>query len=192
MKKSDGYSGFDVIIEYLSASDIKIMMEDGCSAHDMTFTKQKPKEVEIYEVVLQGNLSAFVGQFSTDAFNKTIAESGFTYGLYSPEDYYNNRTSVFPTITEHGYWNGITSHGNYEIQNSDMPKKVEGYYEVHVYGTNSGANNGEIKFFLVPPKVKGPDETVSDDRRVFQVNADGEPHLMEYQKEEWWKEYQSQ
>ncbi|MGM0124456.1 hypothetical protein IGI37_001834 [Enterococcus sp. AZ194] len=70
-----------------------------------------------------------------------------------------------------------------------MPKKVAGYFEVHVYGTNLGANDGELTFFLVPPKVTGPDGTISDDRRVFQELYDGKLHLNEYQKVEWWKEY---
>lgn len=189
MEKSDGYSGFEVVVEFVSDSDIKITMTDGNVAHEMVFTSQKPKEDEIYSVILRGDLSPFAGQFSNDNFNKKIVESGFTYGGYTPEDYYNNRTTVFPTITENGYWNGITSHGNYEVKASDLPKKVGGYYEVHVYGTNPGANNGELTFFLVPPEVKGPDGTLSDDKRVFQQSADGQVYPLEYQKENWWEAY---
>lgn len=192
MKKSDKNSEFDVFIEYTNPSDIQITMEDGNPAHTMNFTKQKPKENknEKYDVVLQGDLSLFSGQFSNDKFNKQIADSGFTLGGYSPDDYYNNRTTVFPMLTANGYWNGFTSHGNYEVIASDMPKKVDGYFEVHVHGTNTGANNGEITFFLVPPNVSGPDGTTSDDRRVFQELMGGETRLNEYQKEDWWKEYQ--
>lgn len=47
-----------------------------------------------------------------------------------------------------------------------------------------------ITCYLVPPKVSAFDGTLSDKRRVFQVYADGTAHLQEYQKEEWWKEYQ--
>lgn len=190
MNKSDNYSGFNVLIEYVDASDIKIIMDDGNAAHEMVFTSQKPKENEKYEVVLKGDLSPFTGQFSNNEFNKQIADSGFTLGGYSPDDYYSNKTTVFSSITENGYWNGIASHGSYEVIASDMPKKVDGYFEVRVHGTNAGANNGEITFFLVPPNVSGPDGTLSDNRRVFQVYANGEALLKEYQKEEWWKEYQ--
>ncbi|MBP2100394.1 hypothetical protein [Enterococcus rivorum] len=192
MQKSDEYSEFNMLIEYTDESDIEITMEDGNPTHTMIFSKQKPKENEQYEVVLQGDLSPFAGQLSTNEFNKTIADSRFTLGGYSPDDYYNNRTTVFPAITENGYWNGMTSHGNFEVIASDLPKKVDGYFEVRVHGTNSGANNAVLTFFLVPPNVSGLDGTTSNDKRVFQALANGETQLMEYQKEKWWTEYQSQ
>lgn len=192
MKKSDEYSGFHVLVTYVNESDIEIIMEDGDPTHKMVFTKQKPKENETYEVVLQGDLSSFAGQFSSDYFNKQIVDSGFTLGGYAPDDYYNNRTTVFPTLSANGYWDGITSHGNYEIKASDMPQKTNGYFEVRVHGTNPVTNYGELTFFLVPPNVSGPDGTLSKDRRVFQVLFDGKLRLLEYQKEDWWKEYQSQ
>lgn len=192
MKKSDEYSGFHVLVTYVNESDIEIIMEDGDPTHKMVFTKQKPKENETYEVVLQGDLSSFAGQFSSDYFNKQIVDSGFTLGGYAPDDYYNNRTTVFPTLSANGYWDGITSHGNYEIKASDMPQKTNGYFEVRVHGTNPVTNYGELTFFLVPPNVSGPDGTLSKDRRVFQVLFDGKLCLLEYQKEDWWKEYQSQ
>ncbi len=190
MEKSDGYSGFKVSVEYETPENIAITMSDGNVSHQMVFTKEKPATNAKYTAVLKGDLSAFEGQFSDDTFNKTITDSGFTYGGYSPEDYYNNQTTVFPAIRENGYWNGITSHGNFEVKSSDLPKQVNGYYEVHVYGANSGANNATLTFFLVPPKVKGPDGTVSDEKRVFQKDADGKPHLLEYQEPQWWKKYQ--
>ncbi|MDT2795241.1 hypothetical protein P7H53_10880 [Enterococcus thailandicus] len=192
MEKSDEYSGFHVLVTYVNESDIEIIMEDGDPTHKMVFTKQKPKENENYEIVLQGDLSPFAGQFSSDYFNKKIVDSGFTLGGYAPDDYYNNRTTVFPTLSANGYWDGITSHGNYEIKASDMPQKTNGYFEVRVHGTNPVTNYGELAFFLVPPNVSGPDGTLSKDRRVFQVLFDGKLRLLEYQKEDWWKEYQSQ
>ncbi|KAF1299360.1 hypothetical protein BAU15_01560 [Enterococcus sp. JM4C] len=190
MKKSDAYSGFDIIVEYVSPTDTKITMDDGNAAHKMVFTRQKPAEDKKYDAVLQGDLSLFDGKFSTDAFNQSIADSGFTLGGYSPEDYFNDRTTVFPGITDNMYWNGLSSHGIYEVSKDDLPKKVNGYYEVHVHGVNGGANNGELTFFLVPPKITGPDGTLSDDKRVFQVLGDGTPQLLEYQKDQWWKDYQ--
>ncbi|MFD2388007.1 hypothetical protein [Enterococcus rivorum] len=69
---------------------------------------------------------------------------------------------------------------------------MDGYFEVRVHGTNSGANNAVLTFFLVPPNVSGLDGTTSNDKRVFQALANGETQLMEYQKEKWWTEYQSQ
>ncbi|MGM0124457.1 hypothetical protein IGI37_001835 [Enterococcus sp. AZ194] len=39
MKKSDEYSGFNSIVEYISESEIKITMEDGNPRHEMVFTR---------------------------------------------------------------------------------------------------------------------------------------------------------
>jgi len=180
MEKADGYSSFTITIQYVSASDMTIKMSDGVISHEMTFTKQKPAGNATYDVVLQGDLTPFEGTFSTDSFNQSIADSGFTLGGYDPEDYYQNRTTVFPAITKNGYWNGIASHGEFAIDSSDLPKKVNQYYEMHLYGTNPGANNATLTFYLVPPKVKGPDGITSDDRRVFFVVHSGKSTLLKY------------
>ncbi|MDR3190618.1 MAG: DUF6287 domain-containing protein [Lactobacillaceae bacterium] len=187
MDKSDGYSGFNVIVDYFKPTKIEITMTDGDVDHEMVFTKQKQTS---YDVVLQGDLTPFMGQFSDDDFNKTVAQSGFTYGGYEPEDFYNNMTTLFPTIKKHGFWSGGI-HANFEIKASDMPTKIDGYYKVNVYGTNSVANNAEQTFYLVPPKVKGPDGKISNEKRVFEKYADGEKHQLIYQKANWWKKYQS-
>ena len=192
MQRSDDYSGFNIDIKYVSASDITITITDENSDYEKIFSTQKPEAILTYEVVLDGDLTPFVGQFSTDEFNQTIVDSGFTYGGYSPEDYYNNQTTVFAAITANGYWNGITSNGNYEVKESDLPVKVDGYYEVHVYGTNSDANDEELVFNLVPPNAKGPDGKVSSERRVFQVMEDGTLNLLTYQKDNWWGSYQAE
>ncbi|MCU7358359.1 hypothetical protein ACWOE3_00580 [Enterococcus dispar] len=49
-----------------------------------------------------------------------------------------------------------------------------------IYGTNAGANNREITFYLVPP-----DGIVAKEKRVFQVMADGMFYQLEYPKENW-------
>ncbi|MGT2772051.1 DUF6287 domain-containing protein [Streptococcus marimammalium] len=192
MTKSDGYLGFTTIVEYKSKTDIKITMTDGNPSHQMTFTKKEPSELEKYDVVLQGDLTPFEGHFSTDAFNRIVADSGFTYGGYTPEDYFSDRTTVFPTIKKDGYWNGILSHGNFAISPSNLPTKRDGYYVVYLYGTNIGANNAEMTLLLVPPKIKGPDGIVSQERRAFIEGIDGSLDLLEYLEKDWWKAYQSQ
>ncbi len=40
-----------------------------------------------YDKVLEGDLTRFMGQFSSDSFNQTIVDSGMTYGGYEPKDY---------------------------------------------------------------------------------------------------------
>ncbi|WP_213087399.1 DUF6287 domain-containing protein [Streptococcus pacificus] len=192
MTKSDGYLGFTIIVEYKSKTDIKITMTDGNPSHQMVFTKKEPSELENYDLVLQGDLTPFEGHFSTDAFNRIVADSGFTYGGYTPDDYFNDRTTVFPTIKKDGYWNGILSHGNFAISPSNLPTKKDGYYVVHLYGTNTGANNAEMTLLLVPPKIKGPDGIVSQERRAFMEGVDGSLNLLEYLEKDWWKAYQTQ
>ncbi|WP_195516368.1 hypothetical protein [Enterococcus dispar] len=49
-----------------------------------------------------------------------------------------------------------------------------------IYGTNAGANNREITFYLV-----SPDGIVVKEKRVFQVMADGMLYQLEYPKENW-------
>lgn len=191
MRKSDGSDGFMISVTYVNSTNITIKMSDGIEQHQMIFTKEKPQVTNQYDAVLDGDLSSFAGQFSNDKFNQVIADSGFTYGGYTPEDYFNNRTTVFPNISETGYWNGIASHGNYQLKSEDPPQKIDGYYKVNVYGVNTGANGAKLTFFLVPPAVKGPDGTTSSDKRVFEVYADGQPHLLEYQQPNWWEEYQN-
>lgn len=192
MKKSDGYTKFTIAVTYTSRSDITIKMADGNPDHQMTFSKEKSVKSSSYDSVLKGDLTPFVGTFSSDDFNQEIADSGFTYGGYQPDDYYHNRTSVFPAITKNGYWNGITSHGKYDIKSSDLPKKVDGYYEVHVYGVNTGAGDAQRQFYLVPPDVTGPDGQVASQKRVFEIGANQQLIPLTYQTTDWWKNYQKQ
>ncbi len=190
MEKADGYSSFTITIQYVSASDMTIKMSNGVISREMTFTKQKPADNATYYVVLKGELTPFEGTFSTDSFNQSIADSDFTLGGYTSEDYYQNRTTVFPAITKNGYWNGIISHGKFAIDSSDLPKMVNHYYEVHLPGMNTGANDATLTFYIVPPNVNGPDGITSDDRRVFSVLDGGKSTLLKYQADEWWKAYQ--
>lgn len=192
MVKSDKNTDFKILIEYINPSNQTIKMEDGNVAHEMTFTKEKPAIDETYDSVLSGDLTPFAGQLTNDAFNKQIADSGFTLGGYTPDDYYNNRTSMFPTISKDGFWDGFTSHSTYKIEETDMPKKVNGFYEVHFYDEkNMEGKNNMLTFFLIPPKTTAPDGTVSDNKRVIQQILNGEQNEKDYLKENWWEDYQS-
>lgn len=64
---------------------------------------------------------------------------------------------------------------------------VNHYYEVHLPGTNTGANNATLTFYLVPPNINGPDGITSDDRRVFFVVHSGKSTLLKHQADEGWK-----
>ena len=111
------------------------------------------------------------------------------YGGYTPEDYYNNRTSIFPALTNTGYWNGGASHGSFEVDPSDLPQKISDYYKVTVHGVNGGANGASLIFYLVPPNVEGPTGVVNSERTVFQEVESGYRQL-EYQRENWWENYE--
>jgi hypothetical protein len=193
MYKQDGNTDFTIEIDYDNLTDeFRIEMEDGTPQHEMNFSSIKSKiaDENNFDAVLNGNLESFAGQFSTETFNKEIAESDFTLGGYSAEDYYNNATSVFPSITKDSYWNGMTSHGLYQIKSNDLPKKVNGYYVVNFYGVNNGANDGILTFYLVPPQEKAPDTTVSNKKRVYEKLVNGTLRELVYQKDDWWKDYQ--
>lgn len=192
MNKSDGYSNFDIYIKYVSVSDVTITMSDGNPSHKMIFTKNKIKPDQNYKNILKGDLSSFSGQLSNEELNSTIANSGFIYGGYSPEDYFDNKTTVFPEINDQGYWDGFTSHGDFKIENFDLPKKVDDYYKVHLYGNNAIVKGSKLTLYLVPQYVMAPDGTVSKERRVYKEISDGKLLLFQYQKDDWWKKYKSE
>lgn len=185
------YSGLDVKVEYKNNGDIKVVMLNSDDSNEKVYTKQNPKVDEKYSAVLNGDLSAFVGQLADETVSDMIAASGFTYGGYTPDDYYNNQVTAFPTITKEGYWSGITSRGNFEIKKSDLPKQINDYYEVHIYGTNVESNYDVLTLYLVPPTVIGPDGETSNDRRVFQKFDDETLQMLMYLQTDWWKKYQS-
>ncbi|MDT2758219.1 DUF6287 domain-containing protein [Enterococcus xiangfangensis] len=191
MSKSDGDSGFKIDITAAASGEIKLTMSDGNPDHQMTFSNQKPKVTA--DPVLQGDLSTFEGSYSNDTTEKAIAESGFTLNGYTPTNYYQNQTTVFPGISKSGedwiYWAG-SSHAHYKMNKNQLPKKTNGYYEVTFLGTNAIAIEGkELVLTLVPSGVSGPDGKTSDENRIF-FDSDNQESLREYH-DEWWKAYQS-
>ena len=62
-----------------------------------------------YRQIIKGDLSSFEGQYSDDKLEKAIEDSGFTLYAYRPEDYYQNNTTVFPSIQK----NAKTNETNY-------------------------------------------------------------------------------
>lgn len=189
LQRDDSYTGFDIKVIYASKSDVMIKMGDGDVNHEMVFTPQRPAQSKSqYDVVLKGDLTPFEGQLTTANLNKAIVDSDFTYGGYVPEDYFSNRTSVFPLINRSDYWDGL-SHGSYEVRSDDLPKKVGAYYEVHVHGTNNGSGYRDMTFYLVPPMAKGPDGNKVNEKRVIFRMDNGSLVYKPYQNPNWWQAY---
>jgi len=193
MKKSDGNSDFNIEVQYQSPQKVTITMTDGKADHEMKFSTEKPAKSIAYDAILEGDLSSFAGQFSNDSLEKSIADADFTLYAYSPDEYYRNETSVFPTISENEgkwmYWSGAM-HASYKINRGKAPEKINDYYEVYFLGENAIAIKGqEFTLTLVPPDVKGPDGSYSDEKRVF-YGMDKQVVLREYH-DDWWKSYKT-
>ncbi|GAB2023283.1 hypothetical protein RyT2_23580 [Pseudolactococcus yaeyamensis] len=146
----------------------------------------------IYDQITKGDLSSFEGQYSNDALEKAIADSGFTLYTYRPEDYYQNNTTVFPSIKKNAktndewtYWSG-SMHAQYKLDPDKLPQKKNDYYEVYFVGANGAAGVGQkMSLILVPPKMKAPDGTTSDERRIFYGTTDKASYRQYH--DDWWK-----
>ncbi len=146
-----------------------------------------------YRQIIKGDLSSFEGQYSDDKLEKAIEDLGFTLYAYRPEDYYQNNTTVFPSIQKNAktndewtYWSG-SMHAQYKLDPDKLPQKKNDYYEVYFVGANSAAIEGQkMSLILVPPLVKAPDGTSSDDRRIFYGTNAGASYRQYHV--EWWQE----
>lgn len=199
MKKSDGYSGFTIEIQITSSNEKSIKMTDGNSSHELNFSSQKTKEESSignkYDSILNGDLETFEGEYSNDSVEKAIADSGFTLFGYKPEDYFKNITSVFQRISkgtkidkDWAYWNGAM-HANYQLNQNKLPKKINDYYEVYFLGANTVAiENKEFILTLVPPNMKGPYGSRSEEKRLF-YGVNNQIIVREYH-DKWWEAYQ--
>lgn len=142
--------------------------------------------------VTTGDLSEFAGEYSNDYLEKAIADSGFNRYGYTPQDYYQNNTTVFTTISRAGndwyYWYG-TMRAEYKLDTTKLPTNTNGYYRVYFVGVNGVAIPGqELVLTLVPPGIAGPDGSVSDERRILS-GVDNRVVYREYH-DGWWKKYQ--
>lgn len=187
MLKADGASDFELEIAALS-DEITLTMTDGDPSHAMNFTNQKPKDVN--EPILQGDLSTFEGSYTNDRLEQAIAESGFTLYGYQPTDYYQDQTTVFPSLSKNGeewiYWSGSV-HAQYKLNENQLPKKVNGYYEVSFLGANAIAIEGkELVLQLVPSGITGPDGKTSQENRIVSHQSSLRPY-----QSNWWENYQS-
>lgn len=195
MIKSDGYAGFNINIQYSDSDEILITMSDGNPEYEMQFSSHKP--VIDYDQILTGDLSSFAGLYSNDRMEELIVENDFTMNAYSPEDFYNENTSLFPSLTKNQksnnkwmFWSG-SIHALYALDLEKLPKKIDNYYEVYFVGANAIAIEGqELILYFIPAGMTGPDGITSDERRIF-YNLEGSYSIREYHNA-WWESYPSQ
>ena len=192
--KSDGNKDFKISILVNNVDDSSniltvITLSDGNKNHEMVFASRTDYFKNSKDNILQGDLSAFEGTYSNDYLEKAIAESNFTLYGYSPEDYFEDKTSVFPKISKQEgnwlFWSGST-HAQFKLDKSKKPKKNNGYYEVYFVGDNKNAIIGqELVLTFIPANETGPDNEKIQENRILY----GKSYLRPY-KVGWWEIYQ--
>ena len=197
MKKSDGNKDFTItvrIFKYKTDKDplITVTMSDKDPDHEMVFANRKDffKSTDPDDDVLDGDLTTFEGTYTNNYIEKMIADSGFKLYGYSPEDYYNHRTTVFPSIysdKDNGwsFWSGA-SNVQFVLNKDKKPKKAGATYQVYfVQAGTTGASPGqELIVTLIPENVQGPDGVVSPLRRIFYHQASFHAY-----QDKWWEAY---
>ena len=191
--KSDGNKDFKISISVNNVDDSSkilrvITLSDGNKNHEMVFASSSDYFKNSKDNILQGDLSAFEGTYSNDYLEKAIAESKFTLYGYKPEDYFKDNTSVFPRLSyQDGYWifwSGST-HAQFTLDKSKIPKKTNGYYEVYFVGNNRNAIIGqELVLTFIPANETGPDNDKTQENRILY----GKSYLRPY-RVSWWENY---
>ena len=197
MKKSDGNTDFTVtvrIFKYKSDKDplITVTMSDKDPDHEMVFANRKDffKSTDPDDDVLDGDLTTFEGTYTNNYIEKMIADSGFKLYGYSPEDFYNHRTTVFPYISsdkEKGwiFWSGATN-VQFVLNKDKKPRKAGSTYQVYFVqeGTKGTSPGQELIMTWIPENVQGPDGVVSPLRRIFYHQAPFQTY-----QDKWWEAY---
>ena len=197
MKKSDGNTDFTItarIFKYKSDKDplITVSMSDKDPNHEMVFANRKDffKSTDPDDDVLDGDLTTFEGTYTNNYIEKMIADSGFKLYGYSPEDFYNHRTTVFPYISsdkEKGwiFWSGATN-VQFVLNKDKKPRKAGSTYQVYFVqeGTKGTSPGQELIMTLIPENVQGPDDVVSPLRRIFYHQASFQTY-----QDKWWEAY---
>ena len=197
MKKSDGNTDFTItvrIFKYKTDKDplITVTMSDKDPDHEMVFANRKDffKSTDPDDDVLDGDLTTFEGTYTNNYIEKMIADSGFKLYGYSPEDFYNHRTTVFPYISsdkEKGwiFWSGATN-DQFVLNKDKKPRKAGSTYQVYFVqeGTKGTSPGQELIMTLIPENVQGPDGVVSPLRRIFYHQASFQTY-----QDKWWEAY---
>lgn len=192
--KSDGNKDFKISISVNNVDDSSkilkvITLSDGNKNHEMVFASRSDYFKNSKDNILQGDLSSFEGTYSNDDLEKEIAESNFNFYGYSPEDFFEDKTSIFPKLyNQEGnwiFWSGST-HAQFKLDKSKKPKKNNGYYEVYFLGDNKNAIIGqELVLTFIPANETGPDNGKFQENRILY----GKSYLRPY-KVGWWEIYQ--
>ena len=192
--KSDGNKDFKISISVNNVDDSSkilkvITLSDGNKNHEMVFASRSDYFKNSKDNILQGDLSSFEGTYSNDDLEKEIAESNFNLYGYSPEDFFEDKTSIFPKLyNQEGnwlFWSGST-HTQFKLDKSKKPKKNNGYYEVYFVGDNKNAIIGqELVLTFIPANETGPDNEKIQENRILY----GKSYLRPY-KVGWWEIYQ--
>ena len=192
--KSDGNKDFKISISVNNVDDSSkilkvITLSDGNKNHEMVFASRSDYFKNSKDNILQGDLSSFEGTYSNDDLEKEIAESNFNLYGYSPEDFFEDKTSIFPKLyNQEGnwiFWSGST-HAQFKLDKSKKPKKNNGYYEVYFVGDNKNAIIGqELVLTFIPANETGPDNEKIQENRILY----GKSYLRPY-KVGWWEIYQ--
>ena len=197
MKKSDGNTDFTItvrIFKYKTDKDplITVTMSDKDPDHEMVFANRKDffKSTDPDDDVLDGDLTTFEGTYTNNYIEKMIADSGFKLYGYSPEDFYNHRTTVFPYISsdkEKGwiFWSGATN-VQFVLNKDKKPRKAGSTYQVYFVqeGTKGTSPGQELIMTWIPENVQGPDGVVSPLRRIFYHQAPFQTY-----QDKWWEAY---
>ncbi len=197
MKKSDGNKDFTItvrIFKYKTDKDplITVTMSDKDPDHEMVFANRKDffKSTDPDDDVLDGDLTTFEGTYTNNYIEKMIADSGFKLYGYSPEDFYNHRTTVFPYISsdkEKGwiFWSGATN-VQFVLNKDKKPRKAGSTYQVYFVqeGTKGTSPGQELIMTLIPENVQGPDGVVSPLRRIFYHQTSFQTY-----QDKWWEAY---
>ena len=197
MEKSDGNKDFTItvrIFKYKTDKDplITVTMSDKDPDHEMVFANRKDffKSTDPDDDVLDGDLTTFEGTYTNNYIEKMIADSGFKLYGYSPEDFYNHRTTVFPYISsdkEKGwiFWSGATN-VQFLLNKDKKPRKAGSTYQVYFVqeGTKGTSPGQELIMTLIPENVQGPDGVVSPLRRIFYHQTSFQTY-----QDKWWEAY---
>ncbi|MDR1795935.1 MAG: hypothetical protein LBR44_00590 [Clostridiales Family XIII bacterium] len=113
-------------------------------------TASPPAQIGAYDEILQGDLSAFYGQYP-----------------YDPSKQSELTSDDFDSLSEDGFRYG-SMHAWYEYESGKTPTKVGDCYEVYLVGANAVAIPGQKGYLLlVPENAKAPDGTVSGEKRII-------------------------
>jgi hypothetical protein len=148
------------------------------------------KAVKKKDPILQGDLSAFQGQYSNELLEKQVANSNFEINGYSKSDFLTNNSSFFPAITYKDgwhFWSG-SIHANFDLAKNSI-KRIKGYYIAEFKASNAAANGSTAEITLIPAEVKDSNGKKSDSNGIILGSGSTAVEYYSY-KSNWWTLYE--